>query len=270
MDSQEGDSNKIKESFQNVKRDIDILNFDISVLKKYMTEMKQDLGKICEILEKISLELKKINTKPQNLPINQPTIHPANQHINQTTPTHFPTHSWPLNPLKPQNQGFSTGNEGVPTDRQTDQQTDNWLENKPKNPLQQHVFTQKSPIIQPKKPIFQTQSQSPIEDAAKMLDSLDSLKKEIRLKFKNLTDQELMVFSTLYQLEEEQGPVEYRVLAEKLKLTESSIRDYIRRLLKKGIPVDKTKINNKQIMLSVSQNLKKVASLSTILQLRDI
>jgi hypothetical protein len=53
-------------------------------------------------------------------------------------------------------------------------------------------------------------------------------------------------------------------------LTESSIRDYIGRLIKKGIPLDKVKINNKTIHISISQNLKKVATLPTILQLRAI
>ena len=48
------------------------------------------------------------------------------------------------------------------------------------------------------------------------------------------------------------------------------LRDYIGRLIKKGIPLEKKKINNKIIHLSVSKNLKKIASLSTILQLRDI
>ena len=233
-------------------------------------EMRQDIAKICEILEKMSLELKKISTKSESLLINQRQINPANQHINQATPTHFPTHNWPLKPLNPQNQPFSTGNRGVPTDRQTDQQTDNWFKNQHKNPPQQPIFNQKTQINQFKTPVFQPHTQNPIEDAANILDSLDSLKKEIRLKFKNLTDQEILVFSTLYQLEEEHGPVEYKILSEKLNLTESSIRDYIGRLLKKGIPLEKTKINNKQIMLSVSQNLKKVTSLSTILQLRDM
>jgi len=60
------------------------------------------------------------------------------------------------------------------------------------------------------------------------------------------------------------------ILQKKLNLTESSIRDYVRRLIKKGIPIDKNKINNKNIQLSISPNLKKIASLNTILQLRDI
>jgi len=92
----------------------------------------------------------------------------------------------------------------------------------------------------------------------------------LRLKFKRLTDQELLVFSTIYQLDEEIGYSDYKSISTKLKLTESSVRDYVGRLIKKGIPVEKTKINNKNIQLNISQNLKKIASLNTLLHLRDI
>jgi len=108
------------------------------------------------------------------------------------------------------------------------------------------------------------------DEAAEILDSLDNIKKEIRLKFKRLTDQELLVFSTIYQLEEETRHVDYKVVSERLGLTESSIRDYVGRLIKKGIPVEKKKLNNKYVQLSISTNLKKVATLPTILQLRGL
>ncbi|MBU2104789.1 MAG: helix-turn-helix domain-containing protein [Nanoarchaeota archaeon] len=96
------------------------------------------------------------------------------------------------------------------------------------------------------------------------------MKKEIRLKFKRLTDQEILVFSTIYQFDEEKGFSDYKTISERLNLTESSIRDYVRRLIHKGIPIEKTKINNKSIILKISENLKKIATLSTILKLRDL
>ena len=145
---------------------------------------------------------------------------------------------------------FSTGNQGVPTDKQTNRQTDKQTD--------QHMGKEG---FLPK---------DHIEKASEILDSLDNLKKEVRLKFKRLTEQEWLIFSTLYQLEEELGNVDYRALSNKLHLTESSIRDYIGRLIKKGIPVDKKRINNKNIVLSISSNLKKIASLNTILQLREL
>ena len=53
-----------------------------------------------------------------------------------------------------------------------------------------------------------------------------------------------------------------------MKLSESSIRDYINRLIKKGIPIQKIKQNNKIILLRVSEDLKNVVTLATIQNLR--
>ncbi len=166
-----------------------------------------------------------------------------------------PAHNLPYSALKDENKVVSTGNEGVPTDRQTNQQTNQQTD---KGSYNIGIKSEED------------SSSDYINDAAKILDSLDSIKKEVRLKFKRLTDQEFSVFSVIYQLSEEEGYTDYKNLSIKLGLTESSIRDYIGRLIKKGIPVEKTKINNKTIHLSVSSNLKKIASLPTILQLRAL
>ena len=110
-----------------------------------------------------------------------------------------------------------------------------------------------------------------IIEAHEILESLDALKKEIRLKFKRITQQEMLVFSTIYQLEEQDpNSVTYRQIALKLKLSESSIRDYVLRMINKGIPIKKHKINNKKLILSISPELKKIATLSTIIRLREL
>lgn len=219
----------IKESFNRVKE-------DISALKAEMEEMKKSLIDLCHILEKMVVkgeEKVTINPLPNNQELPAYTIEiPTNQQI---IPTHFV--DFPLNTTS--KHPISTGNEGVPTDRQTHQQTDRHTENS-------------------------------IENAAEMLRSLDTIKKEIRQKFKKLTEQEWLVFTTIYQFDEEKGHSDYKTLAERLNLTESSIRDYVGKLIKKGIPVDKIKQNNKNIYLNISQSLKQVASLHTIIALRDI
>ena len=149
----------------------------------------------------------------------------------------------------------STGNEGVPTDRQTDRQTDTPTHFIPEN------------IQYPENKTVELD----IQKAADILDSLNTLKKQIRHKFKHLTNQEMLVFSTIYQLEE-QNPesVTYKEIALKLHLSESSIRDYVQRIINKGIPIKKYKINNKKLILSISQDLKRVATLSTIIKLREL
>ena len=252
---------QIKESFQKAKKDVEFLSSELILLKKEISLLREQMVTVCGILENLTLNLKEIKKKqeiisPKEMEKTQKEKmpKPTQTQYNETIPTNNPTQNLPLEPQKDHFLGFSTGNGGVPTDRQTNQQTD-----------RQTPKTNKNPIFIPNQ-----NNKSPIEDAIKILDSLDVLKKEIRLKFKQLTDQEILVFSTLYQLEEEQENVDYRILANKLGLTESSIRDYIGKLLKKGIPVEKRKRNNKQVQLGISQNLKKIASLSTILQLRDL
>ena len=233
----------VKESFNRVKKDIFFLKKEINSIRNYLNGTRDYMTDLCEILKKIKEEIAELKENQQNI-LNQTTSTHNNQ--NQTTSTHSSTHNNLFKPLNTQNLGFSTGNQGVPTDRQTDRQTDQQTQNTLK------------------------MQKNSVDNAVEILESLDSIKKEIRRKFKRLTDQEWLIFSTLYQLDEEKGYTDYKTLSIKLKLSESSIRDYIGRLIKKGISIEKKKINNKTIQLSVSQNLKKIATLSTIIQLRGI
>ncbi len=223
---------EIKRAFQKVKEDMGVLNWEIGQIRQNLEKNNEKIKEIAQILEK------SIST---NTPQNSTDFFDTS------------THPYQFKPLKPQNLGISTGNQGASTDRQTDRHIDRQIFPQEKKGL----FLQKMP-------------KNTIDEAAEILDSLDSIKKQIRLQFKQLTTQEILIFSTIYQLEEEQESVDYKSLANKLSLTESSIRDYVGRLIKKGIPVEKKKIKNKNIQLSISPNLKKIATLSTILQLRDL
>jgi hypothetical protein len=153
-----------------------------------------------------------------------------------------------------QNLGVSTGNRGVPTDRQTNQQTDQQI-------MSSQNIEEKSPNKAP---------ESTFPNVSEILANLDNLKKEVRLKFKRLTSQEIQVFSLIYSLEEDGNAVDYKLLSDKMSLSESSLRDYVLKLERKGIPITKEKLNNKRIILHISPDLKKIASLNTILQLRDL
>lgn len=208
-----------------------------------MDPLKEAFRKIKEDMDALRGEILSLNQSIQEIknklnPDETPTYISEIPTKLNSNPTDIP----PFKALKPQNIPFSTGNEGVPTDRQTNQQTNQQTEIKGNS----------------------------MENALRVLNSLDNIKKEIRLKFKDLTEQEFLVFSTLYQLEENDGNCDYKTLSGKLGLSESSVRDYIGKLIKKGIPVDKAKIKNKNIKLSISPSLKKMVSLSTILQLRGI
>ncbi len=240
----------VKDAFQKVKQDIESLRKEKDLLRLRLAGLQDRLENIYRVLDEINKKTDYlVKTKEKEDKTSKQTI--------ATHPLNSSTHNYPFEALKPQNLLISTGNQGVPTDKQTDRQTDRHIENYPKNT---QIIPENIKVKDP----------NPITNAARILESLDSLKKEIRLKFKRLTDKEWLVFSTMYQLDEEIGYSDYKSLSQALNLTESSIRDYVGRIMRKGIPVDKNKINNKYIRLNISDNLKKIASLSIILQLRDL
>jgi len=224
---------KIKEAFHKIKQDIDGLKGEMFFLKEYLVEIKE--------------EIRNLNLKIDENPNHE---NQTDRHTNQTDRHIIPTQEPAFKALNNQISMISTRNVGVPTDRQTDRQTD-----RHRNLLNENVLNK--------------QKNEEIHDIIKILDSLDNVKKGIRLKFKKLTEKEFLVFSTVYQLEGSMD-VDYKILSEKLDLSESSIRDYIGKLIKKGIPIDKVKLNNKNIKLSISEDLKKIVTLPTILQLREI
>jgi predicted transcriptional regulator len=98
---------------------------------------------------------------------------------------------------------------------------------------------------------------------------INTLKKDLKDKFKSLTKQEFLIFSLLYSMTEETDQVAYKDLAVRAKLTESSIRDYITRLEHKGIPIIKEKINNKQVILKIPRELKDLATLDNLTKLKQ-
>ncbi len=215
---------KIKEAFAKVKE-------DISGLKSQTREIVQEIQELKRTLIQTDI----------------PT-HPTDRQI-------IPTHPQEVEGLKPQNLQVSIGNEGVPTDRQTNQQTDK---------------TSKKFVLIDKEQLVKEDKISQIDKVSEMLNSLDAIRKEIRAKFKKLTPQEMLVFSIIYQLEDQGFSPDYRIIANKTNLSESSIRDYTLKLIAKGVPVDKIKQNNKKITLSIPQSLRRITSLGTILKLREI
>jgi len=210
--------------------------------KKAFEKVREDIDFLKEEIHDFRFDLMNLKHKLDEIIKKNEQNTSTYRHIISTSSTHPSTHHLSLEAPNTQNMAISIGNQGVSTDRQTDRQTDRHID-------------------------FE---QNPIENASEILESLDNIKKEIRLKFKRLTEQEWLIFSTIYQLEEEHGFTDYNTVSKRLNLTESSIRDYVRRLIKKGIPVDKKKINNKNIQLTISSNLRKIAPLSTILQLKDL
>lgn len=134
----------------------------------------------------------------------------------------------------------------------------------------QDQFSLKSPLNKPSLDSNQTSLFPQNNFSSSLISQLDSFKKDLRLKLKKLTSQEMLVYSAIYQFESQGELVDYTLLSSKLNLSQSSMRDYIQKIVSKGLPLDKEKINNKKILLHIPSDFKKLASLQTILTLRDI
>jgi hypothetical protein len=237
---------QIKFAFLKVKQ-------DILDLEREMFNLRKDMDEIKDLLYKISQNIKEKPT-PTN-----PTDNPTGD----ANPTDNPTVPKEIGGLKNQNLGISIGNEGVPTDKQTDNTTDistDKINDFVGFNLNQTNYNKNQDTIEIN-----------IKKASEILESLDQIKKEIRRKFKKVTPQEMAVFSTIYQLEEQKPEkATYKDIALILRLSESSIRDYVHRMINKGIPIKKEKLNNKKAILSISPELKKIVTLATIIQLREL
>ena len=242
---------KIKQDMISMQKEVKVLRLDVNHLTnkfKFSENFKTNKGFNANFLD---------TTNDEKIPTNS---------VITTDTTTVP---WEIGGLKAPNLRVSTGNRGVTTDRQTDRQTDQQTDKILINNIDYKKNKNSLNIIKETKNIEDMELN--IQRASEILESLDKIKKDIRLKFKKVTPREMIVFSLIYQLEN-QGfrEITYNHIAKTLKLSQSSIRDYIQRMIRKGIPIKKVKINNKQIFLFISEDLKKIASLSTIIKLRDL
>ncbi|MFH1210299.1 MAG: hypothetical protein V1645_00100 [archaeon] len=142
----------------------------------------------------------------------------------------------------------SSGNEGVQTNKQTNNQT-----NKQTHPKQTNTSF---PVLSSITENHEMPPSEPFESPKTSSPSFSSLKKDLLAKFGSLPKREFLIFLTIYQLEEDKGSVSYSDVAIHLKLSESGVRHYTFNLIKKGVPIQKRKINNKTTVLSVSPEFK--------------
>lgn len=251
----------LKEAFDKIKQDIEELRDTIFALSHEVNSIKKEHVSFYPISNMIYIPT-------DNFALNYHKTTSTNNYLYSHTPslnldsqTDNQTEKEGLESLKKENISFSNGNKGVQTDRQTDNPSDRQL-----IPTETNSSLENNLNLKPS----QVPLQSTLSYANEVISSLDHLKSDISSKFNSLTTQEITVFSALYSLEDEQTQeITYKLLANKLSLTESSIRDYINKLIQKGIPICKTKQNNKKILLSIDPSLKKIASLPTILALRE-
>ena len=172
----------------------------------------------------------------------------------------------------------SKRNEGVPTDKQTNQHINRQTTDKLSTLVDESFsplldFPTQTPThnptdVQQSNTSFQ-QSNTKLQHVSDFSAIVESMKTDLKKRFKSLTKQEFYIFSILFTVDKSQNSVTYKDIAAKTQLSESSIRDYIQRIAKKGIPIVKERLNNKITILKIPEEIRNLATLDNLLRLRD-
>ena len=212
----------IKLSFSKVKDDITRLDDELKLQREVLSKQNDILrllnNKLSDIIEKIDEIEKKIPKNGSENTSNQSINHLINHLITNQSLNHEEALKEPINTKNE----LSIGNDGV---------------NQSFNQIINHQ-SDKNRVIEAPDPNFQ------------------ALKRNIESTFRALSKQELKVFLTIYQLEDEGKPANYTNIAHNLGLSEHCIRSHISFLMKKNAPIIKQKLNNKRNLLSIRKDFK--------------
>ncbi len=204
-------------------------------IKQAFSKVKEDINSINNRLDRLEAQIQEVLTNISGNPLNSSEF------------SRF-------KPSSAQIQKSSSGNEGVQSINHStiNQSFNNQSHTK-------HKFDGYEPQIKEnyddKTPSNQSLINQSLSNHSTNIHSLNvqSLKKELESRFNSLTNQEFLVFLTIYQLEEDLGrSVTYSDLSAKLSLTSGCIRGYVSSLIRKKLPVIKSKINNRTLTLSIN------------------
>ena len=212
------DEDKIKKSFSKVKEDIESL-------KTQLNEVKS----LIEALSKKDIFSKKSEEKDVKVPSTPEEVSSTgNQGV------YAGIHSF-IHSFDRHSTGIhSTDTRQAETDRQ--QTNQNLLQ----NPINQQIGLTN----------FQNNQQTNVSWSSSNLKQIDSL-------FLTLTKQEFITFITIFQLEEDiKRGISYLELSRHMSLSEGCIRTYVSQMLKKGIPLQKIRLNNKLTLLLIEKEFK--------------
>ena len=174
--------------------------------KDDIDNLKAEIRQIKGVLEEIKAELKALKEPPKS---EDPTL------------------------LEEDFDQSSTGNEGVQSNEQTNEQT----------------FTHSN--IQSNTPRSSLEPKSKKESRSF---------KDMENTFNALTRQEFQIFLLIYQLEDEGSNPTYGALSTRLNLTSGCLRGYISSMVQKGVPLEKRKLRNNSIILTIDKEFKSFAS----------
>ncbi|MBS3174683.1 hypothetical protein J4440_02275 [Candidatus Woesearchaeota archaeon] len=219
----------IKQSFSKVKEDMSLLSKEVKLQKEVITIQNEAIKRLSQSISDLSLRINKIlkNLEPKT-PENPPN-HLINQSFNHLITNQSPNQQNSLKePIKPNNE-VSIGNNGV-------------------NQSFNHLINQQSINNQS---FNQPNNQITLQDP-----NFLALRSNLEGIFRRLSKQELKLFLTVYQLEDEKNETNYTNIAQKMELSEHCIRSHISALIKKNAPLIKKRLNNRTNLMFIRPDFK--------------
>ena len=218
----------IKIAFSRVKEDILSIKNQLKELENSLKIQKEETNEILPKINEVSRLLEELKSKVSigNEGVNQSINHLINQSINH-----------------------QSINQSINNEKQL------------KMPLKGNIIQFEDTDITPEK----GSNQSPINQSINHLinqsiihpqNSLKLATESINKVFLTLTKQELKLFLTIYQLEEEAVNPTYKNISLRMQLSEHCVRSHVSSLLKKNIPIIKSHFNNRINVLSVNKDFK--------------
>ncbi len=222
----------LKIAFSKVKLDISAISTDLNEVKKAVSEQNKQINELLRELGPLKelLKTSKNSSSTGNEGVNQSINHLINQSLNQSI--NHQSQDTPVWAKKPENESFTPQEPNPEPGDLINQSSINQQENSQFNQSINHLINQS-----PKEPLKQ-------------------LTNDISKVFSSLSKQELKLFLTVYQLEDEGIDASYKAISLKMGLSEHCIRSHISSLMRKNVPLIKNRLNNKINILRISPEFK--------------
>ncbi len=269
---------RVKSSFDRVRDEMNLFFSEISSIKNEIKAVSSELSELKQSINPSNNEVTKLREELNELRYEimaKRALETKDPSVNSVNPNEIPE--------------ISTGNRGVSTLRHFDTQTDNTppfpLDGKPSidQETTTHSSTQTSTHLrhipeklrhfdtsEPKSDTSTDNSTDKKTQISDLAELMESLKSDLKRKFEALTKQEFYIFSVLFTVDKTQSQVTYQDLAARTGLTSSSIRDYVQRIIQKGIPLVKERLNNKTTVLKIPPELRNLATLDNLMRIRGL
>jgi len=230
---------KIKQSFNRVKRDFESINEKIIKLEERLTRQEQHLDEALKKIDKILMDSKQTNnTLPEEdlsdiIPkqLSEQAFKRASEHLSASD---FKDKNEDLSCIDDK-YAISTGNDGAKR-------------------LSAELSVQLSTKRASERALSEQASVILNKDLGDL--SLEEIKNKVDLIFFKLSKQELKVFLLVYQLEDENIPPTTRILSEKMQLSESCTRAYLSSLFGKNAPIERFKVNNRTNIFTIKKDFR--------------